>query len=51
MKIDIRPPHINGKTPDEKIRQLTDYLNQLTEILVWAFNNIEEKKKEIVKNE
>lgn len=31
-------PRITGKTPEEKIDQLTTYIYQLVEQLNWAFN-------------
>lgn len=43
--VKINPPKISGNNPNDKIRQLEDYLYQLTEQLNWAFNAIDKESQ------
>lgn len=42
--IDFRLPNITGKTPEEQIEQLKNYLYSLVQELNWALNTLETGK-------
>lgn len=44
MRIDIRLPKIDGRTPEQRMAQMQSYLYQMVEQLNWALNTIDDAK-------